>query len=166
MLKGSVGMKTRVLYLDLISLLLVLSIFGYAAANPPSRSVSVDADLRRLEEAKWHPSSLGSSERFATLFADDFVTVEYGADIHGAVYRKLNAKASMSSSEFAKLLQLLDQTQFSLSDRHFIHIGSDGVVVSYHVTAPALDWNAYAISVWAKRGGRWQTVMYQASIAK
>jgi len=159
-------MKTHVLYLDLISLLLVLCIFGHAAANPASMPVSVDAELQRLEEAKWHPSSVGSSERFAALFADDFVTVEYGADIHGAVYRKLNAKASMSSPEFAKLLQLLDQTQFNLSEWHFIHIGADGVVVSYRVTAPALGWNAYATSVWAKRGGRWQTVIYQASIAR
>jgi hypothetical protein len=166
MLKGAVEMKTRVLSLYLTSLLLVLCTFGYATANPASMPVSVDADLQRLEGAKWHPSSLNSSERFAALFADDFVTVEYGADIHGAVYRKLNAKASMSGPEFAKLLQLLDQTQFNLSDWHFIHIGSDGVVVSYRVTAPALGWNAYATSVWAKRRGNWQTVMYQASIAK
>jgi hypothetical protein len=159
-------MKTRVFYQNLISLLLVLCIVGYAAANPASLPVSVDADLQRLEDAKWHPSSLGTFERFAALFADDFVTVEYGADIHGAVYRKLNGKASMSGPEFAKLSQLLDQTQFNLSDWHFIHIGSDGVVVSYRVTAPALGWNAYATSVWAKRGGKWQTVMYQASIAK
>src|ERR1051325_6836401 len=159
-------MKTNVLYVNLKSLLLVLCIFGYVAANPASTPVSADAELKRLEEAKWHPSSLGTFERFAALFADDFVTVAYGADIHGAVYRKLDAKTSMSGPQFAQLSQLLDQTHFDLSEWHFIHIGSDGVVVSYHVSAPAIGWNAYATSVWAKRRGRWQTVFYQASIAK
>ena len=135
-------------------------------ANHPLPSGAVDTELMRLEIAKWHPSSLGSREKVLALFADDFVTVQYGADLHGGVERKFNASSLMSGPEGARLFQLLDQTHFVLSGWRFIHIDSVGVVASYHVSAPSLGWNAYATSVWAKRGDRWQTVFYQASTAK
>ena len=100
------------------------------------------------------------------LFADDFVTVEYGADLHGGVERKFNAHTVMSGPEGAKFRQFLDLMHVELSGWRFIHIDSTGVVASYHVSAPSLGWKAYATSVWAKREDRWQTVFYQASTAK
>ncbi len=100
------------------------------------------------------------------LFADDFVTVEFGADLHGGVERKFNANTLMSGPEGVKFRQLLDQTHFELSDWRFIHIDSPGVVVSYRVSAPSLRWKAYTTSVWAKRGHQWKAFFNQASTAK
>lgn len=129
------------------------------------RHSGLDAELERLESAKWHPSSLGV-ENVLALFADDFVTVEYGADLHGGVERKFNAKIAMASPEGAQFFQFLDQIGFELSDWHLLHINAVGVVISYRVVAPSLAWKACGTSVWAKRGDKWQTVFYQASNAK
>lgn len=149
----------------LIGMLLLCTI-GCGSAKSDSSLVAVESEIKRLESAKWHPSSLGNGEKFTALFADDFVTVEYGADLHGGVERKFNANTRMAGREGAKFRQFLDQTHFELSDWRFIHIASTGVVASYHVNAPTLGWKAYATSIWAKRGDRWQTIFYQASTAK
>ncbi len=156
----------KILALLLIILMLPMLLATAATATPEPSPVSVDTELQRLETAKWHPSSLGNTEHLMALFNDDFVTVEYGADLRSGVERKLNVRKSMSSPEAAKVFQFLDQTHFDLSDWRFIHIDSVGVIVSYHVSAPSFPWKAYATSVWTKRGGRWQTVFYQASTAK
>jgi len=147
----------------------LLALFGSSGCAPPAAAPSpgaVDSELQRLESAKWHPSSIGSREAHLALFADDFVTVEYGADLHGGVERKIGAKTLMSGNEAAGLFQFLDQTKFDLTDWRFIHADENVVVVSYHVSALSFAWKAYATSVWAKRGDRWQTLFYQASTAK
>lgn len=154
----------RVAFLS--ALVLALCASAHAKTKNRASQASVDAEIQRLEAAKWHPSSIGGAGRLQSLFADDFVTVEFGTDVHGLVDRKFNTKQAMGGPDAAKLLQMLDQTQFEITGWHFVHVGADGVVVSYHISAPALSWNAYATSVWAKRGGRWQTVFYQASAAK
>ena len=157
----------KTLALLLINLMLPVLLAATATVTPePSSPVSVDTELQRLETAKWHPSSLGNTEHLMALFADEFVTVQYGADLHSGVERKLNFRKSMSGPEAAKVFQFLDQTHFDLSEWRFVHIASVGVIVSYHVSAPSFPWRAYATSVWTKRGGRWQTVFYQASTAK
>ena len=137
---------------------------GCSRPTAPHTQAAIDSEIQRLESAKWHPSSIGSREAHLALFADDFVTVEYGADVHGGVERKTGAKLLMS--ENAGVFQMLDRTQFDLADWRFIHADENVVVVSYHVSAPAFQWNAYATSVWAKQGDRWQTLFYQASTAK
>lgn len=149
----------------LTAIFFVLSTISCGIANRPPAVDAVEVDLQRLESAKWHPSSLGR-ETCLSLFADDFVTVEYGANLRGGVERKFNARTSMSGREGARLFQLLDQTHFELSGWRFIRIDSVGVVASYHVSASSLGWSAYATSVWAKRGDRWLTVFYQASTAR
>lgn len=149
----------------LIAMVFVLGTMSCGSGNRPPAADAIEVDLQRLESAKWHPSSLGN-EKFSALFADDFVTVEYGANLHGGVERKFNATTSMSGPESAGFFKFLDETHFELSDWRFIHIDSVGVVASYHVSAPTLRWSAYATSVWAKRGDRWLTVFYQASTAR
>lgn len=144
------------------SLLVLIVATACATTNPGN----VDAELQRLESAKWHPASLGGQQEFVNLFADDFVTVEYGADLNGAVDRKAGTKALMSSPDMAKLIDMLNHSKIDLSDWQFLHIDGDGVVVSYHVNVPAFGWTAYATSVWAKRNGQWQTIFYQASRSK
>lgn len=126
----------------------------------------LESEIQRFESAKWHPSSLGGGENFMALFANDFVTVEFGADLHGGVERKFDAFSVMSGPEGVSFREVLDQIHFELSGWRFVHIDSIGLVASYHVSAPSLKWKAYATSVWAKREDRWKTVFYQASTAK
>ena len=72
----------------------------------------------------------------------------------------------LETPEGNQFFKFLDRISFELSDWHFIHLDEVGVIASYHVSAPSLSWKAYVTSVWAKRGGLWQTVFYQASNAK
>jgi hypothetical protein len=116
-----------------------------------------DGELQRLESAKWDPSSLGPREAYMALFADDFVSVEYGSDVQGGVHRKTRAEVFS--------LPPLPPARFELSEWHFVRADPNVVVVSYRVKGLSFEWHAYATSVWARRGDRWQTVFYQASTA-
>ena len=116
-----------------------------------------DSELQRLESAKWDPSSLGGKEAFMDLFAEDFVSVEYGPDVHGGVHRKTRADVFSAPP--------LPPARFELSEWKFIHAAADAVVVSYRVKGLSFPWEAYATSMWARRGGKWRTVFYQASTA-
>ncbi len=139
---------------------------GCGRGNHSQSNAAIESEIQRLESAKWHPSLLGGAEGNMALFAEDFVTVQFGADLQGGVERKLNTYASMSGPEGVRFRQFLDQSHFELSDWRFIHVDAAGVVASYQVNAQSLGWKAYATSVWAKREDRWKTVFYQASMAK
>ncbi len=139
----------------LVALLVAFS-SGCATAPGPS-AATVEAELQRLESAKWDPPSLGTPEAFMALFADDFVSVEYGSNTQAGVQRKTRAQVFGGGP--------LPPAKFELSDWRFIHADSRTVILSYHVNALSFPWRAYATSVWANRGGRWTTVFYQASTA-
>lgn len=132
-------------------------------SSPPARAA--EAAVRPLEAGKWRPSSLGGRDALLALYAEDFVTVEYGANPHGGVERKTDIRAALATEEGERLVAMLDGTAFELSEWCFVHPAPGAVVVSYRVRAPAFAWDAYATSVWAWRAGRWQTVFYQASRA-
>jgi len=136
------------------SVLLLLS----ACATSPARIAASDSEIQRLETSKWNPSSLGSREAFLALFADDFVSVEYGSDVQGGVHRKTRADVFSAPP--------LPPAEFELSDWRFIHADPHVFIVSYRVKGISFPWEAYATSVWVHREGRWQTVFYQASTAK
>ena len=118
-----------------------------------------DAEIQRLETSKWNPALLGGNrEDFLALFADDFVSVEYGSDVQGGVHRKTRADVFSGPP--------LPPAEFELSDWRFIHADPHVFIVSYRVKGISYPWQAYATSVWVHRGGRWQTVFYQASTAQ
>lgn len=132
--------------------------FSSACATAPGPSASTaEAELQRLESAKWDPSSLDGPEALMALFAEDFVSVEYGANVQGGVQRKTRAQVFAGGP--------LPSAKFELSDWRFIRPDSRTVIVSYHVNALSFPWRAYATSVWANRRGKWTTVFYQASTA-
>jgi hypothetical protein len=118
----------------------------------------MESELQRLEAAKWKPSSFASPAAFMDLFAADFVSVEYGADITGGARRKTRAEAFSGGP--------LPPADFELSGWQFIHPADGTVIVSYHVRALTFPWQAYATSVWASRDGKWKTVFYQASTTR
>jgi hypothetical protein len=124
-----------------------------------------EAAVQPLEAAKWHPSSLGGRDALLALYAEDAVTVEYGAEPHGGFERKADIRAALGTEDGGRLVAMLDATAFELSEWCFVHPAPGAVVASYRVRAPAFAWDAYATSVWAWRSGRWQTVFYQASRA-
>jgi len=138
--------------------LLLLSVAGCATSTAPARVAASDAEIQRLETSKWNPALLGGNrEDFLALFADDFVSVEYGSDVQGGVHRKTRADVFSGPP--------LPPAEFELSDWRFIHADPHVYIVSYRVKGISYPWQAYATSVWVQRGGRWQTVFYQASTA-
>lgn len=145
-----------------LAALMLMTVLGCATAapvmSPVASSETPDAELQRLESAKWDPASLGSRDAYIALFADDFVSVEYGSDVQGGVHRKTRADVFSAPP--------LPPAKFALSEWKFIRADADVTIVSYRVNGLSFPWEAYATSVWVHRAGRWQTVFYQASTAK
>lgn len=142
-----------------MALLLVAS--GCATSSGNGAVVDVmasDAEIQRLESSKWNATPAGGREAFMNLFAEDFVSVEYGSDVQGGVHRKTRADVFSGPP--------LPPAEFELSDWRFIHADPHVFIVSYRVNGLSFPWQAYATSVWVHRGGKWQTVFYQASTAK
>ena len=138
-------------------LLIALSACATSGTGPQMAPQPGYDELQRLESGKWDPSTLGGRDEFMALFAEDFVSVEYGPDVHGGVHRKTRADVFSAPP--------LPPARFELSEWKFIQAASDAVIVSYRVKGLSFPWEAYATSVWARRGGKWQTVFYQASTA-
>lgn len=140
----------------LIAALLV--IVAGCSTTKGSRVAASDAEIQRLEMAKWNPALSTGREAFLALFAEDFVSVEYGSDVQGGVHRKTRADVFSGPP--------LPSAEFELSDWRFIHADPHVFIVSYRVKGLSFPWQAYATSVWVQRGGKWQTVFYQASTAQ
>ena len=121
---------------------------------------SPDAELMRLERAKWgDPAGALTPEAFKALVAEDFLSVEYGAESPPTgVERKTRAQVFSRPP--------LPPAKFELSEWQAIHASPDVVILSYKVTGVSFPWKAYATSTWARRGGKWYTVFYQASTAR
>lgn len=117
-----------------------------------------DAEIQQLETSKWNAAQPGGRDAFMALFAEDFVSVEYGSDVQGGVHRKTRADVFSGPP--------LPPAEFELSDWRFIHADPHVFIVSYRVNGLSFPWQAYATSVWVRRDGKWQTVFYQASTAR
>ena len=117
-----------------------------------------DAEIQQLETSKWNAEQPGGRDAFMALFAEDFVSVEYGSDVQGGVHRKTRADVFSGPP--------LPPAEFELSDWRFIHADPHVFIVSYRVNGLSFPWQAYATSVWVRRDGKWQTVFYQASTAQ
>ena len=141
----------------LAGLLLCVPVVPASMAPTPG---STDAELVRLERAKWgDPAGALTPEAFGALFADDFVSVEYGAEVPPVgVVRKTRAQVFAGPP--------LPPAEFELSEWQAIHAGPDVVILSYKVMGVTFPWKAYATSVWTRRGGKWLTIFYQASTAR
>lgn len=137
---------------------LLVSLAGCASTTTPGRVAASDAEIQTLETSKWNPSQLSGRDAFLALFAEDFVSVEYGSDVQGGVHRKTRADVFSEPP--------LPPAEFELSDWRFIHADPHVFIVSYRVRGISFPWQAYATSVWVQRDGRWQTVFYQASTAQ
>jgi hypothetical protein len=119
---------------------------------------SADNELIRMESAKWDPAGLRNPATLMSMFSTDMLSVDYGADLHGGVERRTWRQIIAYGP--------LPEWKVNLGDWRVLHPGADVAVVSYKVTGVSVEWKAYATSVWARHGGKWETVFYQASAAK
>lgn len=135
-----------------------------ADAQPPNET---DTMLQRLETAKWRPSTLESGKALQDLFAEDFMTVEYGPDpTFSGVQRVVDGKKLMQAGGEDALIKALNQMTFNLSDWHFQHLSPTVTLVSYQVASPQFgDSRLWATSIWRRVGSKWETSFYQASKA-
>ena len=138
------------------------------SASAAHAQANTDTMFQRLESAKWKPSTLGSVKAWQDLYADDMVTIEYGADpTFSGVDRVVDAKKMMQAGGEDALIKMMDQMNFELSFWNFQHVSPDVVIVTYRVGSPQFGkTHLWATSVWHKVGKTWQTVFYQASRAK
>lgn len=144
-----------ILFSSLVSLtLLACTTTGKA----PASTNPTNSELQRLETAKWDPESRNARESYLAMFADDFVSVEYGSDVQGGVHRKTRGEVFSGPP--------LPPAQFELSDWQFVRADEHVIVVSYRVKGLTYPWNAYASSIWSRREGRWLTVFYQVSMTE
>ncbi len=141
-----------------ISIACMVLLVASGCATTAGNVTASDAEIQQLETSKWNAAQPGGREAFMDLFAEDFVSVEYGSDVQGGVHRKTRADVFSGPP--------LPPAEFELSDWRFIHADPHVFIVSYRVNGLSFPWQAYATSVWVRRDGRWQTVFYQASTAQ
>jgi len=139
----------------LVLVLVALAAAPVLAAGPEP---GPDAELMRMETAKWQPASLAHPFELMSMFSDEMLSVEYGADLHGGAERRT----------WREILAYgpLPAWTVKLGEWRTLHPSADVVILSYKVTGVSVDWRAYATSVWARRDGKWKTVFYQASTTK
>lgn len=138
-------------------LFMALLLVATGCATTAGNVTASDTEIQRLETSKWNAALPGGREAFMELFAEDFVSVEYGSDVQGGVHRKTRADVFSGPP--------MPPAEFELSDWRFIHADPHVFIVSYRVNGLSFPWQAYATSVWVRRDGKWQTVFYQASTA-
>jgi hypothetical protein len=146
--------RTNRIWFSLAMTLCVVTSTSYSKTG----TNSADDYLVKIESQKWTPQTFKSPAEFMALFAPDFVSVEYGADVTGGVQRKTREQVFSGGP--------LPPATFDLRDFKIIHPSADTAIVSYKVIGKSFKWQAYATSVWARRAGKWVTVFYQASTAK
>jgi hypothetical protein len=139
---------------------LVLALFvpAMVPALASGPDPNTDAELMRMEATKWQPASLAHPFELMSMFSDEMLSVEYGADLRGGAERRT----------WREILAYgpLPAWNVKLGEWRTLHPSADVVILSYKVTGVSIDWKAYATSVWARRDGKWKTVFYQASTTK
>jgi len=119
---------------------------------------ATENELIRLESTKWDPASLLHPLDLMSLFSDEMLSVDYGAELQGGAERRT----------WREILAYgpLPSWKMKLGDWRVLRPTPDTAILSYKVTGESVQWKAYATSVWARRNNKWQTVFYQVSTTK
>jgi hypothetical protein len=117
----------------------------------------LDSQLVTMERQKWRALAEGKFGSVADLFAEDFINVAWLPE--KGMVRQPRAEALAALAKFPA-----SQEEIPLSDFQLVHATDGAVIVTYKAAAPF--GLLFATSVWARRGGEWKTVFYQASVAK
>ena len=117
-----------------------------------------DADLIRMETAKWDPASLLNPFGLMAMFSSEMLSVDYGAELKGGAERRT----------WKEILAYgpLPAWKMTLDEWRVLRPNPDTAIVSYRATGVNVAWKGWATSVWAHQNGKWVTVFYQASAAK
>ena len=68
---------------------LVVSVLASLLSLPAAaQSDATETELIRLETTKWEPASLLNIKELMSLFSDEMLSVDYGADLQGGVERR------------------------------------------------------------------------------
>ena len=118
--------------------------------------MTVEAQLRHLEEQLLQPEVRGSAERLAALLAEDFV--EFGSS--GRVFDRKQIIAALADET---------PTKRSLSKFEATMLSEDIALVTYRATRGSQP-GAGAVhtlrsSIWRRSNGRWQMVFHQGTLA-
>ena len=139
-------------------LLLMFLAVPCALAEAPAPAAGSDADLIRMETAKWDPASLFDPFGLMAMFSSDMLSVDYGAELKGGAERRTWREVLAYGP--------LPAWKIALDDWRVLRPTPDTAIVSYRATGMNVAWKGWATSVWANQNGKWVTVFYQASTAK
>ena len=68
-----------------ISIAFMVLLVASGCATTAGNVTASDAEIQQLETSKWNAAQPGGRDGFMNLFAEDFVSVEYGSDVQGGV---------------------------------------------------------------------------------
>ena len=134
-------------------------------AKETAPAQSLESILTAKERQKWDAFKTGPSADIFEMFADDFVSIGYKLGPPPLTVEMTTKKQMLLAGERSS------PAEFILSDFHVIAPNSDTAIVTYKArgtanTPPGPEFIIHATSVWVKRGERWQTVFYQATLTR
>lgn len=116
---------------------------------------SLEEMLVAKEKQKWESLSNGRWLELKDMFAEDFVSIGYQPD--GSV------KMTNKAESFALSGALPAGISFVLSDFKIVSADKKNAVITYQAAGPI---KVQATSHWTRRGKKWQTVFYQATMLR
>ena len=154
------AMKKRFAFTSVV--LLVLFAFGmayFASAKSPERTKTkpvFEDELIAKERQVWEAYRVKDAKALGQLLAEDFYAIE---DVDGEIMTKAQALESLAG---------LDLKNFQMENFKVIGINDGSAIVRYKVKAtgefkrhPMLPHWSMVSSIWVKRSGKWQNLVYQ-----
>ena len=157
----------------ILALVSLLALTWACAAPPPSAPANTnanaspttstaaptEADAMAREKSVWEALRKKDYAAFESLLATD--------------YTEIHSEGVYDKPGILVYLKDLDLTDFTFSDWKFMPIDNDATLMLYNVTItgkfkgqPAPPGPYRASSAWVNRGGKWQAIFYQETLAK
>lgn len=123
-----------------------------AASPATAKPAETTSDVMANEKLVWDLFKAKNYDGFASLLAPEFIETE--------------AEGAYDKAGSVKGVQMMDATQFELSDWKTVKFDDDASLVTYTVTAKgAKPEKAYHSSIWANRNGKWLALYHQGTPA-
>lgn len=140
----------------LISPVVSPTVAGPAEAVTSKKKLALQEELFAKEKSVWDAYKRQDAKALNQLLAENYYAVE---DADGETMTKTDALKSVAS---------LDLEKYEIKDLVLIEINDGSAIVRYKVKIEGADghhkfvphWSLVS-SVWVKRGGKWQNLMYQ-----
>jgi hypothetical protein len=151
----------RLLLFTLVSSSLIFAAIPFSTAESTKisnskKKLALQEELLAKEQSVWDAYKRKDAKTLDKLLAEDYYAIE---DADGE---------TMSRAEALKSVSGLDLKAFEMKDWAIIEINEGSAIVRYKVkTEGAADQHEFVphwsmvSSVWVKRAGKWQNLMYQ-----